>query len=110
VNLEISERRVAFRSPLRTSYAELTQRTLFDVRLTGEDGLVGRGEAAPLEPYDGVGDDEVRAALDAYAAVLAGLGPEAEGAIVLDTGEMDVARCVAEIVRHLPARARRAHR
>jgi cytidylate kinase len=51
---------------------------------------------------------ERRDALDSGRA----LAPlrKAEGALVLDTGEMDVARCVAEIVRHLPARARRAHR
>jgi L-alanine-DL-glutamate epimerase-like enolase superfamily enzyme len=84
MKLEVRERHVAFRSPLRTSYAELTRRTLFEVRLSGGDGVIGRGEAAPLQPYDGVGDEEVRAALRAYAAVLAELGPQAEGALVLD--------------------------
>jgi L-alanine-DL-glutamate epimerase-like enolase superfamily enzyme len=75
---------VAFRSPLRTSYGELRARTLFDVRLSGADGVEGRGEAAPLEPYDGVPDDAVRAALQAYARVVSELGPGAEGVLVLD--------------------------
>jgi L-Ala-D/L-Glu epimerase len=82
--LSIDERTVAFRSPLRTSYAVLHERTLFDVRLQGDDDVIGRGEAAPLEPYDGVSDDEVRAALAAYAEAVAALGPEAEGVTVLD--------------------------
>jgi L-Ala-D/L-Glu epimerase len=85
VRLEIAERVIAFRRPLRTSYGELRERTLFDVRLSGEDGVAGRGEAAPLEPYDGVSDDLVRAALRAYADAVAALGPDAEGVTVLDT-------------------------
>jgi L-Ala-D/L-Glu epimerase len=84
MRLTVQERRVAFRAPLRTSYAELTHRTLFEVRLGGEDGISGRGEAAPLEPYDGVSNDEVRAVLHRYASVLTELGPGAEGAVVLD--------------------------
>jgi L-Ala-D/L-Glu epimerase len=82
--LSVDERTVAFRSPLTTSYAVLRERTLFDVRLQGDDDVIGRGEAAPLEPYDGVSDDAVRAALAAYAEAVAALGPEAEGVTVLD--------------------------
>ena len=85
MRLEVTERTVAFRSPLRTSYGVLHERTLFDVLLIGDDDVPGRGEAAPLEPYDGVGDDMVRAALRAYADALGALGPDAEGVIVLDT-------------------------
>jgi L-alanine-DL-glutamate epimerase-like enolase superfamily enzyme len=84
VRLDIAERTVAFRSPLRTSYGELRERTLFEVRLSGDDGVEGRGEAAPLQAYDGVSDGAVRAALRAYAAALGQLGPEAEGVTVLD--------------------------
>ena len=62
----------------------LRERTLFDVRLHGDDDVTGRGEAAPLEPYDGVSDEDVRAALDAYASRPAALGPEAGGVTVLD--------------------------
>ena len=42
--LTVEERTVAFRSPLRTSYAVLLERTLFDVRLQGDDDVIGRGE------------------------------------------------------------------
>jgi L-alanine-DL-glutamate epimerase-like enolase superfamily enzyme len=84
VKLEIAERSVAFRSPLRTSYGELRERTLFDVRLTDDDGVAGRGEAAPLQPYDGVPDDDVRRALHAYAAAVDGLDDDAEGITVLE--------------------------
>ena len=65
------ERRLPLREPLRAAWGELTERTILEVELTGEDGVTGRGEAAPLEPYDGVSLETCRAALDAYAAVLA---------------------------------------
>jgi L-alanine-DL-glutamate epimerase-like enolase superfamily enzyme len=99
MRLDVAERTVTFRSPVVTSYGELRERTLFDVRLTGEDGVVGRGEAAPLKPYDGVSDGVVRGALEAYAAALAELGPEAEGVIVLDTcrAAADVPQALAAI-------------
>ena len=54
------------------------------MRLYGDDDVVGRGEAAPLQAYDGVSDEEVRAALRAYAAAVEALGPDAEGVTVLD--------------------------
>jgi L-alanine-DL-glutamate epimerase-like enolase superfamily enzyme len=52
--------------PLRAAWGELRERTFLHVRLDFADGSWGEGEAAPLEPYDGVALDEVRAALDAY--------------------------------------------
>jgi o-succinylbenzoate synthase len=66
----VTRRAVAFREPLVTSYGELRERELFEFRLTTTDGLTGVGEAAPLEPYDGVAADDVERLLDAYAAVL----------------------------------------
>ena len=63
--------RCRFREPLRAAWGVLSERELLRVRLEADDGLVGRGEAAPLEPYDGVALAAVRAALDAYAEVLA---------------------------------------
>ena len=60
------------REPLRASWGTLSERDLLRVSLEAEDGLVGFGEAAPLEPYVGVAPAAVRAALDAYAEVLAG--------------------------------------
>ena len=64
--------RLKLRFPLRTAWGELRERELLRVRLTWPDGSYGEGEAAPLEPYDGVSLPAVRAALDAYAALLAG--------------------------------------
>ena len=37
-----------------TSYGALREREIMTVALTDEDGSTGYGEAAPLEPYDGV--------------------------------------------------------
>ena len=48
------------------------------MRLDFPDGLWGEGEAAPLEPYDGVSMASVRAALDALASVLADAEPTAD--------------------------------
>jgi L-alanine-DL-glutamate epimerase-like enolase superfamily enzyme len=59
------------RTPLATAYGEVRERGAFVVRLTAADGVVGTGEAAPLEPYDGVPLELVEAALARYAAVLA---------------------------------------
>jgi L-alanine-DL-glutamate epimerase-like enolase superfamily enzyme len=43
---------------------------LIVVALEGEDGITGFGEAAPLQPYDGVSTDHVRAALEDCTALL----------------------------------------
>jgi L-alanine-DL-glutamate epimerase-like enolase superfamily enzyme len=60
-----------FREPVRAAWGTLAERALLRVRLEAADGVEGLGEAAPLEPYDGVALAAVRAALDAYAEVLA---------------------------------------
>lgn len=70
--------KLPLRRPFRAAWGELTQRELLRVTLTGDDGVSGHGEAAPLEPYDGVSLPAVRAALDAYASVLADAPPDAE--------------------------------
>ena len=71
------------RTPLRTAWGDLHQRTILLLTIRGEDGVVGRGEAAPLEPYDGVPLAAVGAALEGYAEVLRGM-PETGGAGLLD--------------------------
>jgi L-alanine-DL-glutamate epimerase-like enolase superfamily enzyme len=63
--------RFRLRRPLRAAWGELSEREVLRVRLDFGDGDFGLGEAAPLEPYDGVSLASVRAALDAYGAVLA---------------------------------------
>ena len=70
MKVEIRHRALRFRAPLRTSYGELAQRELFELEIEDSDGIPGRGEAAPLEPYDGVSSAHVEAALNAYRDVL----------------------------------------
>lgn len=70
--------RIPLRRPFAAAWGVLRERELLQVTLETEDGLAGRGEAAPLEPYDGISVAAVRAALDAYANVLAAAPPDAE--------------------------------
>jgi L-alanine-DL-glutamate epimerase-like enolase superfamily enzyme len=69
MRLEAEGLSLQLREPLRASWGVLTRRELLRVRLVAEDGVEGFGEAAPLEPHDGVPLAAVRAALDAYAVV-----------------------------------------
>jgi L-Ala-D/L-Glu epimerase len=87
------------REPIATAWGELTTRELLRVRLTGEDGVTGRGEAAPLEPYDGVPLVVVEEALVVYAEVLREVRPGAPGPAVLDLCRevADVPQAIAAI-------------
>ena len=91
--LALEPQRLRLRRPLDTGWGQLRERELITVRLTWPDGSWGEGEAAPLESYDGVSAAAVRAALDAYGAVLAAAAPDAPAAALL-------AACAAE--RPLP--------
>jgi L-alanine-DL-glutamate epimerase-like enolase superfamily enzyme len=68
------------RTPLRTAYGDVHERPTLRLTLTAADGATGRGEAAPLEPYDGVPLELVERALERYAPILAAgegrTGPE----------------------------------
>ncbi len=77
MELQVERRSLALRAPLETAWGALERRELLLVGLRNDDGLVGWGEAAPLEPYDGVRLEAVEAALEAYRPVLAadGLAP-----------------------------------
>jgi L-alanine-DL-glutamate epimerase-like enolase superfamily enzyme len=68
VTLERVELR--FASPVQTSYGELSSREIVVLTLRSADGMVGRGEAAPLEPYDGVSPADLDRALAAYGPLL----------------------------------------
>ena len=92
--LAVTSERLRLRVPLVTAWGSLDERELLRVRLDFGGGDVGDGEAAPLEPYDGVPLGTVAAALAAYAAVLADAGPDDEHAALL-------AACAAE--RDVPA-------
>ena len=71
MRLTLHRSALRFRTPLRTAYGLLRSRELVRVALTDDSGLVGWGEAAPLEAYDGVSIERVMRALRAYAAVAA---------------------------------------
>jgi L-alanine-DL-glutamate epimerase-like enolase superfamily enzyme len=58
------------RAPFAAGHGTVTDRDLVLVALEAADGLVGYGEAAALESYDGVSPTEVRAGLEACAPVL----------------------------------------
>jgi len=129
VRLELERRTLRLRTPLQSSYGEVSERELVIVRLTGEDGVSGFGEAAPLEPYDGVPAGRVVQALERYARALAASG-EMSGARVLEEcraqadepaalAAIDLAlwdragrragRPVAELLSDAPARAVRVN-
>jgi L-alanine-DL-glutamate epimerase-like enolase superfamily enzyme len=70
MRVTIEQRTLRFRRPLQTSYGALAQREIFELAIEGADGVPGRGEAAPLEPYDGVSNARARSALEAYRPIL----------------------------------------
>jgi len=71
VKLQVRRRTLALKRPMQTSYGLLTERELLAVSLTGDDGVTGHGEAAPLAAYDGVSVQRVQQALARYVPVLA---------------------------------------
>jgi L-alanine-DL-glutamate epimerase-like enolase superfamily enzyme len=97
--LEVMPMRLRLREPLRTAWGEIAERELLQVRVAFADGQVGVGEAAPLEPYDGVPLGAVVAALDAYAAVLAGAPDDtpAEELLAACRAERDLPQALAAI-------------
>ena len=58
------------RAPVVSSHGSVSVRPLILASLTAEDGVTGYGEAAPLESYDGVGVEDVVAALEDCRQVL----------------------------------------
>ncbi len=66
------------REPLQTAFGTLRERQTLVVTLESADGSCGVGEAAPLEPYDGVSLAAVEAALTAYRQAIAGLDDGAQ--------------------------------
>jgi L-alanine-DL-glutamate epimerase-like enolase superfamily enzyme len=70
VRLVVQRHALRLRHPLQSSYGAVAERELLAVSLTDEDGVSGYGEAAPLEPYDGVSIARVEAALERYRPVV----------------------------------------
>jgi L-Ala-D/L-Glu epimerase len=69
----VSTRRFRFAPPLVTSYGELRSREVLELRIE-EDEFVALGEAAPLEPFDGVSLDVARDALERCLPLLSDVG------------------------------------
>ncbi len=97
--LEVVPERYRLRTPLRTSHGAIAERELARVVLRFSDRDWGAGEAAPLEPYDGVPLGRVLAALDVYATILAGASPLDDHADLLAAcaAERDVPQALAAV-------------
>jgi L-alanine-DL-glutamate epimerase-like enolase superfamily enzyme len=91
--LSVETLRLPLHGRLHAAWGGVEERELLQVRVEFGDGDFGEGEAAPLEPYDGVSLASVRAALDVYEKVLA-------RADASDTHAELLAACAAE--RPLP--------
>lgn len=80
----IERRHLTIRPPLETAKGELDSREIFLLRLEDDAGNFGWGEAAPLEPYDGVSARECLAALERQVEALEACPPDATGPQVLE--------------------------
>lgn len=92
-------RLLTLREPLRAAWGELSEREIVEVTLRAHDGAVGRGEAAPLEPYDGVPAAAVTAALDVYATILedADMNADRQELLALCAAERPLPQALAAI-------------
>jgi L-alanine-DL-glutamate epimerase-like enolase superfamily enzyme len=95
--LELKQTERRFSEPQRTAHGVLHARPLIEVTLRDDDGAAGRGEAAPLESYDGVSTEAVLAALAAYRPVLAADAQTRPGTL------LDRCREVADLPQALAA-------
>lgn len=84
MRLTLRERTLVLRVPLSTAWGRLHERRLLEVDLVAADGVVGRGEAAPLEPYDGVALSTVETALQDYGPVIETHGETVRGDRLLE--------------------------
>jgi len=109
LRLSVARRTVALRAPHEAAHGTVERRELFEVSLEGADGVIGRGEAAPLEAYDGVPDEIAAAALAAHAQAIAALDDDAPGPAVLEACRQaaDLPQAVAAVDMALWDRAGR---
>ncbi len=72
MNVRVSTVSVRLRRPFVAAWGSVSERELVILELSGPDGMIGCGEAAPLPGYggSGVGVAEVRAALEDCRGVL----------------------------------------
>jgi L-alanine-DL-glutamate epimerase-like enolase superfamily enzyme len=71
VKLTVEPVGARLRAPFVSAWGAADTRELLLVRIEDDEGWVGLGEAAPLEPYDGVRIEDCQAALEDCRAVLA---------------------------------------
>ncbi|MGE4427479.1 MAG: mandelate racemase/muconate lactonizing enzyme family protein [Solirubrobacteraceae bacterium] len=64
MDLRIQEVSLRLAQPMRAAWGEMTERRMLLVELEDDEGQIGHGEAAPLEPYDGVSIERCREALE----------------------------------------------
>jgi L-alanine-DL-glutamate epimerase-like enolase superfamily enzyme len=83
VKLSVHRHSLRMVQALQSSYGEVRERELLVVSLTDGDGITGYGEAAPLEPYDGISIARVQQALERYRPVVREAG-EMNGAEIVD--------------------------
>jgi L-alanine-DL-glutamate epimerase-like enolase superfamily enzyme len=96
MELSFEQRQRLFSKPHETAHGTLVARDLIEITLTDDEGMRGRGEAAPLEPYDGVSTDTVVSAIEAYQRVV---GKRSAGGPTL----LDRCRAVADLPQALAA-------
>jgi L-Ala-D/L-Glu epimerase len=72
VRVSIVSVKARLRAPFVTAWGSIDERELLLLSLEDSQGRRGFGEAAPLEPYDGVSVADVRDALEDCRATLAG--------------------------------------
>ena len=70
--------------PLTSATGTISSRELMLVCLEGDHEMIGWGEAAPLEAFDGVSDQRCLEALELQLAALEGCAKDASGAELLD--------------------------
>lgn len=97
--LRVEAQRLRLKAPLRAAWGSIEERELFRVTLTYGGDEFGTGEAAPLEPYDGVSPAAVRAALDGYASVCAAAAPDTPPGELLEAcrEERDLPQALAAV-------------
>ncbi|MHB8491748.1 MAG: mandelate racemase/muconate lactonizing enzyme family protein [Solirubrobacteraceae bacterium] len=79
MKLELRRRTLRLRAPWETAFGSLRERDVIEVLLGTADGPSGRGEAAPLEPYDGVSAERALATLERYRPAIEHDGADPPG-------------------------------
>jgi L-alanine-DL-glutamate epimerase-like enolase superfamily enzyme len=88
MKLSLQPTRVPLKAGWQSGHGTVRERELLLVRLEGEEGIVGHGEAAPLPDYDGVSLDDVRAGIEDCRAVLSDADDGARSDIVARCAEV----------------------